>query len=155
MTAALLLALCSLRSDAASAVGCFSVRIVSETGTMRGKSLHLTDCRPEQPVPGSYERLVVPVDATDSFEYSSATWSQAGDDVRIWFTNNMLSGVELVLRPSGSGYRGVIRNLWDFGAPTNVRSVVLDRFVCAPGAGTRGSASSQSGASQTPRAAPR
>jgi hypothetical protein len=98
---------------------------------VRAKDIRLSSEPASAPWTNSSEFRVVPVHSSDRFTYSTAYWSLERNMLSITWSSNGLSGVQMKLTPTRTGFDGTIESFWDF-APftTDKRQAVLTRQSC-------------------------
>jgi hypothetical protein len=125
----------------ADPVGCYAV-FVGETSSsspqsrkpvhlVRVKDIRLTLEHATTPWTGGQIFKVMPLTSADEFTYIASYWQLKRERLSIIWSNNGLSGVEMILTPTSNGFEGTIKNFWDFGPSTSdERPVVLTRRPC-------------------------
>jgi len=137
----ILLTATSVAHAAADPVGCYSV-LVEETNVsslqsmkpdrlLREKDIRLTSKRAATPWANEQIFQVLPATSADKFTYRASYWQLIGERLVITWSNNGLSGVEMILTPTANGFEGTIENFWDFQpSTTDRRRAVLQRRPC-------------------------
>jgi hypothetical protein len=125
----------------ADPIGCYSV-LVGETNAsplqpmraehlVRAKDIRLTSARVTTPWAGGQIFQVLPLNPADEFTYRASYWQLKRERLSITWSNNGLSGVEMILAPTPIGFEGTIESFWDFEPSTSDRRrTVLTRKRC-------------------------
>jgi len=126
----------------ADPVGCYSVVLVGEPNAstsqpmrhehlVHAKDIHLTSARATLPWAEGRIFQVLPLNSADEFTYRASYWQLERERLSITWTNNGLSGVEMILTPTPNGFAGTIESFWDFEPSTSDRRrAVLKRRRC-------------------------
>lgn len=125
----------------ANPVGCYSV-LVGEANVsppqpmrpeelVRAKDIRLTSASASAPWASGQIFQVLPLSSKDEFTYRASYWQLKRERLSITWSNNGLSGVEMILTPTPNGFAGTIENFWDFEPSTSDRRrVVLTHRRC-------------------------
>jgi hypothetical protein len=125
----------------ADPVGCYVV-LVGETNAstlqpmrpeylVHAKDIRLTSARATAPWAEGQIFQVLPLNSADQFTYRTSYWQLKRERLSITWSNNGLSGVEMILTRTPDGFAGTIENFWDFEPSTSDRRrAVLTRRRC-------------------------
>lgn len=119
----------------AGPVGCYSVVVAEKSETspsqlrkpehlVRAKNIRLTSKHTSTPWPSGEMFQVLSATPLDSFAFGASYWQWKKEGLAITWSNNGLSGVEMILKPTASGFEGTIV----FGILNHLRRTTDKRF---------------------------
>ena len=138
----ILLTITVVANAEAGPVGCYSVLVAERNESLasqltrpehlaRAKDIRLTSKHATTPWAGGEIFQVLPVTTLEKFDYRASYWELKKTGLSITWSNNGLSGVEMTLTSTASGFEGTIESFWDFEPfTTDKRRAVLTRRPC-------------------------
>jgi hypothetical protein len=125
----------------ADPVGCYVVLVgeanASTAQSMRpehlvhAKDIRLTSAQATTPWAKGKIFQVLPLNCIDEFTYRASYWQLERERLSITWSNNGLSGVQMILTPTPNGFAGTIDSFWDFEPSTSDRRrTILTRRRC-------------------------